>query len=157
MWVWSPQVPGAVSRPRAACCRIWSIRELDGWAVIWSQQSGINVPIFGWSGILDRKQSNFSLNCIISQFLMSRIFLGNALKRRAPWILREASLNVFTLAADLVQSEGNFTSRPLVPGSLVFIPGFGTKPSRTFQTYRILYLSNLLCWLFILSLPRRSQ
>ena len=110
-----------VSRSRAVFCRIWSTRELDGWAVIWSQQSGINVPIFGWSGILDKKQSNFSLNWITSQFLMSLIFLGNALKRRAPWILRDASLNVLTLAEDLVQREGIFTSRPLVPRSLVLI------------------------------------
>ena len=36
-----------VSRSRAVFCRIWSTKQLGGWAVIWSQQSGINVPIFG--------------------------------------------------------------------------------------------------------------
>ena len=42
-----------VSQSRAVFCRIWSTMELGVWAVIWSQQSGINVPMFSWSGILE--------------------------------------------------------------------------------------------------------
>ena len=146
-----------MSRPLALSCRIWSTRELDGWAVSWSQQSGVRFPILGWSGIFDTKLSNFSLNNEMSQFFTFLILWGSALNSLPPCTLREASLKVLTLALYLVQRGGIFTSRPFVLDSHTRTPGLGTKPSIIFQMYMIRYLSNLRCWLFIFNVLSRSQ
>ena len=56
--------------------------ELGVWAVIWSQPSGINVPIFGWSGIFELKIVWVLLQfegllfrfCLIESFVTIRVF-----------------------------------------------------------------------------------
>ena len=78
--VWPCKVPP--SRSRTVFCQIWSTMELGVWAVIWSHQSGINVPIFGWSGILEFKIVWVLLQfdrllfrfCHIESFVTIRVF-----------------------------------------------------------------------------------
>ena len=135
---------------------IWSTRELLGAPVVSSQQAGARFPILGWSGIFDRKISNFSLNIRISHIAVSLMCCGSESNNLAPWIFKDASLRALTLADALWQSGRILTRRPFLFCLHVTIPGLGTCPSIIFQTYIILYCSNLLCWLFIFNLIRRS-
>ena len=101
--------------------------------MVWLQQAGVRSPIFGWSGIVDRKLSNFSLNKSKSHFIMFLRFGGNELNSWPPCTFRVASLSVFTLLVDLLLTGGILTSRPLLSEKLSSTPGFGTCFSRIFQ------------------------
>ena len=63
----------------------------------------------GWSGIFDKKMSNFILNIEMSQFFMFLMLWGSALKILAPCTVINASLNVLTLAENLGQRGGIMT------------------------------------------------
>ena len=121
-----------------------SISELDGLAVIWLQIFGTMSPIFGWSGIVARNRSNFSLKSSIEIFSRSLSVLGRLLNSWGPAIWKLWCLRFCTAGVPLVR--GIRHSLPLLSLDFDWIPQLGTFPSSTFQVYSILYRSALLCW-----------
>ena len=96
-----------------SCSQIWSTRELEGAAVVGLQQSGVSWPIFGSSGIVDKKLSNLSLNTSRRHLVKFLRCLESKLNSWPPWTSRVASLSGPTLRDDFVLTGGILTSLPL--------------------------------------------
>ena len=97
------------------------------------QQAGVSWPIFGSSGIVDKKLSNLSLNTSRRHLVKFLRCLGSELNSWPPWTCRVASLSDLTLADDFVLTGGILTSLPLVSEILSSTPGFGICLSKIFQ------------------------
>ena len=127
--------------------RIWSIIEFEGFPVYMSQALGVysHPLILGSSGTIVRTLSKWVLKSSTEQFVRFLTWIGNELNNFGPCIWKEFSRRVLILELEFLTKCGTLHILPSLGLDSANIPQFGTKPSITFHTYIMRYLSSRLC------------